>query len=261
MISEDSPLRRLPPQLDRKQALFLDGIRHAAELAELAYQRLRTTLTFIAQYEGEARRLRAHYSAAYLDAWAFVDTVDRFRSLWILQPHVSMGAPASGERTFQELSEPIRNLRNVSDHLAQRADYVVARQGTALGVLSWFTILSTDPLAGVICTIAPGTVLSGARPIVNPAGRAIEYPTGAIELTAGEHTASLSEIYPEMKRRISALETSLSEGLKRQQIFEAAGADLLVKLSISFGAEAACEAGIAQQSAQADDPASGAPTA
>ena len=39
MLSFDSPLRRLPPQLDVRQLVFCDGVRHAAEIADLAFER------------------------------------------------------------------------------------------------------------------------------------------------------------------------------------------------------------------------------
>ena len=38
MLSDDSPLRRVPAVLEQKQALFIDGIRHAVEIMELAYR-------------------------------------------------------------------------------------------------------------------------------------------------------------------------------------------------------------------------------
>ena len=41
IIDEGSPFRRLPSELDRRQALFLDGIRYSVEMADLAHTRLR----------------------------------------------------------------------------------------------------------------------------------------------------------------------------------------------------------------------------
>jgi hypothetical protein len=46
MLSDRSILRRLPSGLNQKQLVFLDGIRHAAEITWLAYLRLEATLTW-----------------------------------------------------------------------------------------------------------------------------------------------------------------------------------------------------------------------
>ena len=45
MLNKDSILRQVPVAINPKQALFIDGIRHAVEIIDLAYGRLRDTLT------------------------------------------------------------------------------------------------------------------------------------------------------------------------------------------------------------------------
>ena len=104
MISRDSILRRLPPELDRKQALFLDGIRHAGEIAGLAYPRLQATLTTIAVEQLEPERADPLFTSAFLDAWSLVDVIDRFRALWLLLPDLRRRAPPPGTKTLAELN-------------------------------------------------------------------------------------------------------------------------------------------------------------
>lgn len=232
MIATTSILRRLPAELDRKQLLFFDGIRHAAEIVSLAHSRLQQTLTSIALADGGEGK-GALFPAAFLDAWAIVDGIDRFRALWKLIPGMVPTPPPPSEPTFSELSQGIRDLRNVADHLAQRADYIIAKNGTALGSLSWYTAVSPDGREGLICTIAPGTQVKGRHSVVNPGGRTGEYPTSMIQLSAGEHVACLSDVLPHMSKRISELEHALEQGiealgLKGRQV----GADLLIKMSI-----------------------------
>jgi hypothetical protein len=236
MISNDSILRRLPPALDRKQALYFDGIRHCGEIAGLAYSRLKKTLTKIAVKENESGSNNSLFTSAFLDAWSLVDVIDRFRSLWISLPNSSPLPPTSGSRSFAEISQSIRDLRNVADHIAQRADYVVARKGTALGILSWFTVLKQSPLEGIVCTIIPGTMQVRSTPVVNPAGQLIEIPTSLIQLSAGEYTASLSETLPEMEKRIHELEKGVQRSLDKQvPNAGSAGADVLLKMTMTFG--------------------------
>lgn len=86
IISDDSILRQLPPELDRRQVLFLDGVRHTGEIADLAYERLKSTLTQIAIQELSLDELRPFFTSACLDAWALINVIDRFRALWSLMP-------------------------------------------------------------------------------------------------------------------------------------------------------------------------------
>ena len=65
IIRTDSVLRQLPVGLDRKQALFLDGIRHAAEIMSLAYSRLTTTLTRIAQSDPDRPDLSSDITSSF----------------------------------------------------------------------------------------------------------------------------------------------------------------------------------------------------
>ncbi len=235
MISKDSVLRHLPPHLDRKQALFIDGIRHAGEIAGLAYMRLQHTLARIAtrQYEGEEESQLT--TSAFLDAWALVDVIDRFRTLWKLLPNASHSTPPTGHKKFSELAQPARDLRNVADHLAQRADYVVACKGSALGVLSWFTATIPSGAEGILCTIIPGTIQPASNQIVNPAGQEIELPTGFIHLAAGEHIANLSTVIAGMAIRIRQLEVSLANNLQQGlPNHERAGADLIIRMDVAF---------------------------
>jgi hypothetical protein len=104
MIDFNSPLRRLPPQLDRKQALFFDGIRHSVEIVHLAYSRLQHTLTnFALNYEVTPLPSET-FTSAFLDAWAVVDGIDRFRAFWKLMPNTERGPLPPGGTKFEEIS-------------------------------------------------------------------------------------------------------------------------------------------------------------
>jgi hypothetical protein len=237
MITNKSILHRLPPNMDARQALFIDGIRHAGDIVSFAYTRLLQTLTEIAVCDNSIADVDTLYTSAFLDAWSIVDAIDRFRMLWKLLPNVTHSTSSVDIKSFDELSNSVRQLRNVTDHLAQRADFIVARKGNALGTLSWVTRLPPNGSEGVICAIVPGTVHSQHTPMVNPAGKYIEGPTGLVHLSAGEYTADLSAIIPEMALRVKQLEDGLAESLSRTSFSgKQAGADLLIKASFSFNA-------------------------
>lgn len=234
MISGESSLLRLPANLDRKQALFLDGLRHAADIATLAYERLRQTLTKIAREKIEPGLLRPLQTEAFVDAWALVDSIDRFRQLDLLFPQALPRDQRPELLTFLESTEPIRALRNVADHLAQRADQVVACEGTALGLIRWYTVLTSHE--GLSCTLVPGRMQDGEFALVNPLGKSIHPPTCLIELTAGEHTASLSDAIGLLRNRVAQIEQAIAESHRRQLIDltqDAAGADRVIKVHIA----------------------------
>ncbi len=121
MLSADSPFLNIPAQLDRKQAVFLDGIRHAVQISGLSYVRLCKSLTSIARI-----RNCDDFSHVFLDAWDFIDAVDRFRFLWQEQPSYSILAKHCQEKSSLSELQDIRNVRNVSAHIAQKIDQIVS---------------------------------------------------------------------------------------------------------------------------------------
>src|SRR5216684_2838868 len=77
IVTAESPLRRIPAALNRKQALFIDGIRIAAEMIDSAYVRLEDFLL----HSGEMRAGELRIAAPFLDAWSIVDSAHRFLGL------------------------------------------------------------------------------------------------------------------------------------------------------------------------------------
>jgi hypothetical protein len=125
------------------------------------------------------------------------------------------------------------DLKNVADHIADRVDYVLARKGSALGTLSWFTGLEES--RGLACTSVPGTLATGTIPLPNPVGKPITAPTDLVTLTAGEHTGSLSDAIKEVRRMVSGIEESVGLWLREKGLDgQHAGADVLVAATIEF---------------------------
>ena len=215
MIEADSVLRRLPEGLNSKQTLFFDGIRHAAEIMSLAYSRLTATLTRIALSDSDRPDYSSDITSSFLDAWSLVDAVDRFRALWKALPNARPAQLPVGAKSIDEVTQPFRNLRNVADHLAQRADFVVSKNGTALGSLSWFTGTRQHPLEGWLCAAVPGSAVRGSKgSFVDPFEQGEEWPTRNIWLTAGGYRANLSDVLPHVAIRIERLEASIIQSLQ-----------------------------------------------
>jgi hypothetical protein len=237
MIDRSSPFWRLPTGLDPKPVLFLDGIRHAAQIADLAYGRLRDELTQLASTQSAPDASR-DYTAPFLLAWAFVDAVDRLRCLLLRFP--GGGAPAAtAGSSFYEGTQSIRSLRNISDHLAQRADYVIAREGSALGRLSWIAFINENPITVLSCLLVPGTVANRRfMQLLNPGDNDIlTAPTDRITLDAGEHTACLTDVIRTVEETIRQIESRLEAWLvETGSASYVAGADMLFTATIRLDA-------------------------
>lgn len=145
MFNADSPFLNIPDNLDRKQAFYIDAIRHAFEIIDYSFLRLTINLNELTiKHESESLRPN-NYALYYLDAWAFVDALDRLLALWKLQPNAETIPDPWNPDSLKANMLNIRNIRNVSDHLAQKADQIISSNSTALGELSWITVIKIDP--------------------------------------------------------------------------------------------------------------------
>ena len=107
MLSENSILLRLPPGINSKQLVFLDGIRHAVEITDLAYSRLESTLTWLVMNTHDSAPEKQTYTSAFLDAWAVVDAIDRFRLLWKELPRAPVAEKDPNSKSFDEIAQPV----------------------------------------------------------------------------------------------------------------------------------------------------------
>ncbi len=211
LLDDNSILRQVPAALNPKQALFIDGIRHAAEIIDVAYSRLRNLLTENGLKEPNSSALPKISSHAFLDAWAIIDAIDRFRMLYTQMPGISFSSGKAGEITFQELAQPFRDLRNVADHLSQRADFVLSKSGSALGMLTWVTGFQVEPTEIWYCTLRPGTARDVPELTSESFETTIDWPTDQITLLAGGYAGNISQFLPEIKKRIKHFEGQLQK--------------------------------------------------
>ena len=177
-------------------------------------------------------------AAVFLDAWALVDAIDRFRQLWTSMPGAVFGDPLPNEPSFAQIAQPVRELRNVADHPVQRADYVVAERTPPLGIISWVTLLEPGGREGLTCVLRPGTFVPGCSAyLVNAASGAIPpgQQTAMIHLEAGEHRADLSAVVAAFAVRVLDLETGVARMLRELDLSDpGAGSDYLIALRFHF---------------------------
>lgn len=212
LLANESPLKNLPSILDKRQALLFDGLAHAVDMVGMAYSRLRSTLHEI----GNLRRAEPEPTAAvYLDAWSCVDSLDRFRSL--LKGYKGGGIIPKDDPAFEAFLtsiEPVRKLRNVTDHVAERLDQLVSRNASVMGEISW--ISQGDGAKLHTWYIRPGFFKDQLKfnLLLPYEGARIEAPAGFIHLTAGGVEVNLSEAVRELYTVVSHIEAKLQERYK-----------------------------------------------
>lgn len=219
MLSENSSLRRVPVNLDRKQVVFIDGIRHSAEIIDLAYKRLRSTLTELALNPPSSNELPLATPHAFLDAWALVDAVDKFRLLY--QNFPNMTWKANSEPSLQDVAQPFKKIRDIADHCNATAERIVSKDTAGLGVLTWLTGHQLSPTELWYCTIRPGSLQAEPTLKWPKIETTLDWPTDCICLSVGGHMANLSEVLPHIQKRIKKLEDDLDAAFKTKDFGQA----------------------------------------
>lgn len=159
------------------------------------------------------RKFLAKHAHIFLDAWAFIDAADRFRSLWEMQPNSEKIPKPYSPFCIKSQLQGIRDLRNVSVHIAQKIDQIVALNSSILGSISWLTLASQQPLKIKTCFIRPGVAIgtisekfalgSGDTHFVNG--------SGCITMAAGSHKFILSNGYELIQKIVKFAEHHLDE--------------------------------------------------
>jgi hypothetical protein len=197
MFAANSPLLNIPATLVKRQAIFLDGLRQHAQIAIYAYTRLCKSLSEIAF--ARAKNLETHheFTGIFLDTWACVEAIDRFRQLWHLQPAAETIPEEFAPKLINEKLDSVRNLRNVSAHIAQKIDQIAALNSSISGTIRWVTVISSEPMIINTYFIRPGIIHDSiATQFLSPAGETLfTHNTGSIFLNAGKHEGDLSQAY------------------------------------------------------------------
>jgi hypothetical protein len=234
MFSPDSPFLNLPVALDRKQALFLDGMRHAAQIADLSYNRLCQALTETALNRA-AQAGEWTFTHLFLDAWSFIDAVDRFRSLWEMQPAV----PSANEycpTNVRAALQDIRDVRNVSAHVAQKIDQIASLNAAVLGSINWLTRLEEDPPKIGTFFIRPGILQGNTKGQFAMANGDVSFTNGSgwISIAAGTHEANLSAAYGFLHSIVAFAELNLQLCFQDPRLLQRLPADMFASAELDL---------------------------
>jgi len=194
-FEKESPMRRLPIELNRPQLLFLDAIRFSIEMASFSQLRLLATLAKISEKRdglSDEEKMLDQISALQ-DAWNIVDSSFRLRCLVGSVPYMKKNTPAV--QSFVRATAQVPAMRNLIQHLDTEMKQLIEGDHSAWGSLCWAVVTDAKNCIIESWQFIPGTSFSGDKPhIVNPLGRLFKREIDHIELHAGEHRLSLSDV-------------------------------------------------------------------
>jgi len=207
LIPEDSPLRRPPAAFSRYQVLILDGIRYAAEMAAIAYERLYAHLQSIAASSNEPP---VHDSAfAMLDAWSIIDSAHRFRDQVGNLPGL---ANSPWKRLLHDHTKDVADLRDCVQHQLGEIEGLISGGGQLWGYLSWAEVRD-GRYTGKWLMMTAGSDYAGDQWVfIGPAALPLEVPLGRVRLNAFGRQVYLGRTVQALASAVLALATDIESG-------------------------------------------------
>ena len=213
ILAADSPLKRLPTQLNPRQAMFLDAIRFTIEMADFAMERLLSSLTQLSSQSPAESRSFSFAVPRLLDSWSIIDSVHRLRGLFDKLPGLRKRSQSSEFRSFLTIAKQVEALRNAVQHMngAIGDKSAAPIRSPIWGALTWLTF--QEDRTCVSSVLMPGSShLMGSNTLINPAGRAPrQTPIDYVTLTQGDASVDLCGAMLSVAGVSRPLEQSLNE--------------------------------------------------
>lgn len=245
-IPDNSPLRNPPEGFSRRQCLVLDGLRYAAEMADIAYERLSAaTETF--PTNNPAIRDTA---GLMLDAWSIIDSAHRFKRLLANLT----GLPnAPWRRTFEHATTEVTELRNALQHQTGEITDLIQSGGQIWGYLSWAETIDGRPTGNWRMAAAGSDYVGDNFLYMGPAKLPYVLPPNRIRLNAFGQRIYLGRLLSAIEFAVSEVAKAISEGA-----MPAIGAPAAVRRGADMSAQGGIEVLIANpRRKQRDDPPTG----
>jgi hypothetical protein len=234
VIEENSPLRRLPTNLNPRQSQFFDGIRFTVEMADLAYERLKDHLLTLAGPGVNQPRILA--PLPFLYAWSIIDSIHRLRGLVDNLPGLARRNQSPEFRNFTEKAQTVEQFRNAVQHMDTEIPRSAEAGKAVWGTLSWLRGDANQPIL-YTCMLVGGAMMPGGRhTFINPAGLPFAPPIDHVTLTLAEVPVSLTDLLSSSARLVRGLEMSLAAAF--EQFPDRARSDLLIALAVQPEADA-----------------------
>ncbi len=232
IISEDSPLRHLPADLNRRQLLFLDGIRVAIGMADHAYARLSGTLYALSRKTVDDPSNSQEIVSAIVDAWSIIDSGHRLRELLQGLPNMRQKMPPL--ESFYRTTTSFRELRQIVQHLRGEIKDLETQGLPVWGTISWLTRSKGDTSRFCMYTAVPGTFYRGIHAHSMILDRHEPVPVGVSRVTLTVKTKPLLEVRLDtLLERVKPIVKLIEESLKKQfSGLPASQPDALVRITL-----------------------------
>lgn len=202
-VRPESPLKRLPKQLDHVQSSYLVGLSVSADSIAFLYCQLHETLkrrsnlpnedTSVSEAEAEPPDLTTPLVTA---SWALVDSMNRFRLLLDAMPRLKKSDWSELQVLLRTL-KPVVKLRNPMQHLeSELRKRAETESFTAVwGSLAWCRFANDGQVLTLAALPGPISQEGITIPMVNPVGREFRSEIDLITLHAYDQAVDLSLIY------------------------------------------------------------------
>lgn len=232
LINLDSPLRRPPINLNPTQAQFLDGVRVAVEMIDVAYQQLVWQLQSICPKPPANFGQRGIFSApAFLNAWSIVDNVHRLRGLIENFPRFAKKKQVVEVRLFLESAETVEKLRNAVQHMEAEIRGSAPQGHGVWGSLSW--MFRADDENVLSCFLTLGALMPAAD-IGRTIPAMLKPGVDGVTLKVGETSVDLTRLMATIPRLVNLLDSLLEEQFS-QAPAERAESDYFLAIAMKRG--------------------------
>jgi hypothetical protein len=206
LLADHSPLcDAMPPLLNIRQMMVLDGITTSVDVIMIAYRDLQAALLEFHRSADQRRPpSRALRVSATMNAWTLVDAAHR---LGLLVPRLRGLKHGPAVTSLLKAVAPVEPFRHVVQHLNEKIPQLLSDCQPIWGSLSWVYRESPQAEMARIAMLMPGAARAPVeRPLVDPRGKRIEIPIGLITLAAAGETVCLSDIVSAVRRFAARLE-------------------------------------------------------
>lgn len=212
-ITKDSPLNKIPVNLEPKHILLFDSLRYSINMCFTSWDLLIAKLERLSSSNFEEYETEKYI--VFMHAWSVVDNLDRLRSLFGVLDKEHL------DKVFGE-PELLRGLRNSFHHMYDRLESGVDLSYPILGTLSWVFHEKSHGKT-LYCNNFVSGFQYGERefPMINPIGKKIDMPIGLVTLHGianlrGGNPSVCSLEISEMMHRLNSAVDNLEKSWKEQ---------------------------------------------
>lgn len=201
IVKDDSPLLRIPKEIQPREILIFEGLRYSANMALLSYGRLRHDLHQISLGQKQID----FWYASLNGAWGVIDSANRFYRLMTKLNII-------GENPLEKQYLDFKKLRDGFHHADEWIERKHIKEHYPLfGILSWtYFDPEIDAKKAKMFIFSPG-IQQGEKSFVpeNPLGKDFRVPVDNITITANQRAQGEPPVKVDIVAIIASLENAV----------------------------------------------------